>query len=257
MEVKEFMKKRTFLFLILAVLFAMSYSAVLGQDSPFSLKLTRDWGYGNGADINGRMSLAVKGDLENIQEVIFFLDNETLATVTESPFKVQFDTNTFDPGLHTLTAEVKTKTGETYTTSGLVANFLDKNTANQSTLKTMLLVGGIILASLAVQLLMRKNADKNPKVDENGQIQYGVFGGAVCPNCGQPFSRSFFGINLLAMRLERCPHCGKLVQARRATPSQLTSAQLQSRPESAALSQARSKAEEIKDSYDDSKYTDL
>ena len=68
MEVKEFMKKRTFLFLILAVLFAMSYSAVLGQDSPFSLKLTRDWGYGNGADINGRMSLAVKGDLGNIRK---------------------------------------------------------------------------------------------------------------------------------------------------------------------------------------------
>jgi hypothetical protein len=29
----------------------------------------------------------------------------------------------------------------------------------------------------------------------------------VCPHCGGSFSRRIFGINLLHLRVERCPHC--------------------------------------------------
>ena len=31
----------------------------------------------------------------------------------------------------------------------------------------------------------------------------------VCPGCGGVFTRRIFGINLLTIRLERCPLCGK------------------------------------------------
>ena len=180
-----------------------------------------------------------------------------MASVAAAPFKFQFDTNNFDPGLHRLTAEVKTTTGETHTTNGLVSNFIEKGEANQSMLKILLLVGGIVVASMGIQFFMQKNANKNPKYDENGRVQYGVWGGAVCPRCGQPFNRSFFGFNLVGARLERCPHCGKLVAARRATPDQLEAAELRSRPETAEQTAGTSETEKTQDSYDDSKYTDL
>jgi hypothetical protein len=200
------MKKRIFMLLVLALVFALSHSAVLAQDSPYTLRIVRDWGYGNGADINGRMSLSLKGDQDQIREVTFFIDGEIMASVAASPFKFQFDTNNFEPGLHRLTAEVKTTTGEIYTTNGLVSNFLEKSAANQSMLKMLLLIAGIAVVSIGIQFLMQKNATKNPKYDDDGRVIYGAFGGAVCPSCGQPFNRSFLGINLVGVRLERCPH---------------------------------------------------
>jgi hypothetical protein len=251
------MKKRIVLLFVLALVFVLSFSAVMAQDSPYTLRIVRDWGYGNGADINGRMSLSVKGDQDKIQQVTFFIDGEVMASVAAAPFKFQFDTNNFEPGLHRLTAEVKTTTGESYTTNGLVSNFVEKGQANQSMLKILLLVGGIVVVSLGIQLFMQKNANKNAKFDENGHAIYGVWGGAVCPSCGQPFSRSFLGINLVGVRLERCPHCGKLVAARRATPDQLEAAELRSRPESVEQAPVKSDTEKKQESYDDSKYTDL
>ena len=247
------MKNRIFMLFVLAMVFALSFSAVMAQESPFTLRMVRDWGYGNGTDINGRMSLSVKGDQAQIQQVTFFIDGEVMASVTSAPFKLQFDTNNFDPGLHRLTAEVKTIAGETYTTNGLVSNFVEKGAANQSTLKILLLVGGIVAVSMGIQFLMQKNANKNPKYDENGRIQYGVWGAAVCPSCGQPFNRSFLGINLVGVRLERCPHCGRLVAARRASPLEIERANQKTQPE-----EPQKFVEKLeKDDLDESRFVDL
>jgi len=247
------MKKGIFILILLSLAFALSYSAVLAQDSPYTLRIVRDWGYGNGADINGRMSLSLKGDQDQIQQVTFFIDGEVMASVATAPFKYQFDTNNFEPGLHRLTAEVKTSTGETYTTNGLVSNFLEKSAANQSTLRILLLVGGIAVASIAIQFFMQKNANKNTKYDKNGRVQYGVWGGAVCPSCGQPFNRSFLGINLVGVRLERCPHCGKMVAARRASPLEIERANQRNQPEESQ--KVVEKPE--KDDLDNSRFVDM
>jgi hypothetical protein len=176
-----------------------------------------------------------------------------MASVTSAPFKMQFDTNNFESGMHRLTAEVKTIAGETYTTNGLVSNFVEKGAANQSTLKILLLVGGIVAVSMGIQFLMQKNANKNPKYDENGRIQYGVWGAAVCPSCGQPFNRSFLGINLVGVRLERCPHCGRLVAARRASPLEIERANQKTQPE-----EPQKFVEKLeKDDLDESRFVDL
>ena len=247
------MKNRIFMLFVLAMVFALSFSAVMAQESPFTLRMVRDWGYGNGTDINGRMSLSVKGDQAQIQQVTFFIDGEVMASVTSAPFKLQFDTNNFESGMHRLTAEVKTIAGETYTTNGLVSNFVEKGAANQSTLKILLLVGGIVAVSMGIQFLMQKNANKNPKYDKNGRIQYGVWGAAVCPSCGQPFNRSFLGINLVGVRLERCPHCGKLVAARRASPLEIERANQKTQPE-----EPQKCVEKLeKDDLDESRFVDL
>ena len=50
------MKKRIFKLVVLAMVFALSFSAVMAQESPYTLRIVRDWGYGNGTDINGRIT---------------------------------------------------------------------------------------------------------------------------------------------------------------------------------------------------------
>jgi RsiW-degrading membrane proteinase PrsW (M82 family) len=37
----------------------------------------------------------------------------------------------------------------------------------------------------------------------------GFLGSATCPGCGEVYPRSFFALNLLTKRYERCPHCRK------------------------------------------------
>ena len=54
---------------------------------------------------------------------------------------------------------------------------------------------------------------------------YGIYGGAICPRCGRPFSRHWWAPNLLAGKFDRCPHCGKWHFSTRATPQMLASAE--------------------------------
>ena len=134
---------------------------------------------------------------------------------------------------------------------------MEKGVASDSMLKILMLVGGIAVVSIGIQLFVQKNTNKNTKFDESGRVQYGVWGGAVCPKCGQPFNRSFFGINLVGVRLERCPHCGKFVPTRRATPEQLDAAERRFRAVPDEQPPAKSDQEKKQESYDDSKYTEL
>lgn len=251
------MKKRILPFLFIAFVLAISFTSVTAQESPYSLRLTRDWGYGQGADINGRVSLSVRGDAAQIQEVTFMMDGEVMEVAVASPFKLQFDTNNFDPGLHRLTAEVLTISGEMHTTNAIASNFVEKGAANQSILRTLLILGGVVLVSQGLQFLMRKNAKKGVKVGESGKTQYGAFGGSVCPNCGQPFQRYPLGLNLGGHRLQICPHCKKLVAAQRAKPQELEAAELRFRSEATDPTDPQTDLQQKQKDYDDSKYTDL
>lgn len=40
-------------------------------------------------------------------------------------------------------------------------------------------------------------------------LREGFLGSAACPSCGAVYPRSFFALNLLTKRYERCPHCRK------------------------------------------------
>ncbi|MBY0533330.1 MAG: YhfC family intramembrane metalloprotease [Xanthobacteraceae bacterium] len=41
------------------------------------------------------------------------------------------------------------------------------------------------------------------------KVREGFLGEATCPGCGGVYPRSFFALNLLTKRYERCPHCRK------------------------------------------------
>jgi hypothetical protein len=186
------------------------------------LKLTRDWGYGGfSGDIQGRFSLKASGP-DNLVEVRFIIDGIVVASVTEPPFNYQFETDDFEPGPHTLTAVGSLSNGSQIAGPEYQRVFLSAEEAREATLvlvvPLLVGVGGVILLAAVFPLVLSR---KNPYQFK----QYGIAGGAVCPRCQLPFSRSVFAPNLVFGKLARCPHCGKWAVVRRATPQELAAAE--------------------------------
>jgi len=197
-----------------------AYAQDAGEE--LSLKLNRDWGYGGfGGDIEGRFSLIAEGPA-NLQEVQFLLDGEVINVDSDAPFRYQFETEQFDPGVHKLSARGLLSTGDVLDSPELERLFLSKDEANS---RTTGVVGPIIVLALVIGLgsALIPALSSRKKVHVPGQ--YGAAGGAVCPRCGLPFSRSFFGLKLLVGKLERCPHCGKWSIVRRASGQALEAAE--------------------------------
>ena len=78
------MKKIIFIFLTL--IFCLIPVTALAQDEGLALKLTRDFGYGSGGQIQGKFSLRVSGP-DDIVEVDFIIDGEVVHTAAEAPFR--------------------------------------------------------------------------------------------------------------------------------------------------------------------------
>ena len=249
-------KFTSFIFILCAFLVISARPVQAQTEQPYRVSLRRDFGYGNGMDIQGRMTLSLKGDESAVSRVTFFMDSQELLSTQSAPFSFSFTTDDYTPGVHRLSARVETADGKTYTTDALTCNFLSKEAANKNTAGIILpllgLTVGIALLSWLIQYL---GSRKKPK---SGALTYnGFYGGAVCSKCGKPFARSLLGLNLIAGRLERCPHCGKWSLTRRASLAELEAAEARLRA-SVVVDEAPAEPPGPKtDPLEDSKYYDL
>ena len=99
----------------LALLGLLGIQAVSAQaESPFSISLRRDFGYGNGVNLQGRLSLHLKGDSAQVSTVEYLMDGTSMATVDADPFSFAFNTDSYPAGPHQFTAKVATKDGKSY-----------------------------------------------------------------------------------------------------------------------------------------------
>ncbi len=208
---------KSFLLCLLGVilLLGLVITPALAQtpEAVFRLNMSRDWGYGAGADIKGLFSLKVIGP-ENlsISSVTFYIDGEVMQTVTEDPFKLQFNTSQYAFGWHDLTAEVTTSDGQTYVTPARHMNFVTSEFESESMKNTvgpmlLLILGVVILVGVLQFLVMRK---RNPQGVEPGtQRDYGFAGGSICRHCGRPTPRHIWGFNIAVGKFDRCENCGK------------------------------------------------
>ena len=197
------------------LLLALIATPALAQtpEPVFRLNLSRDWGYGAGADIKGLFSLKVVGP-ENlaVSSVTYYIDGEVMQTVTEDPFKFQFNTSQFTFGWHELTAEVTTTEGSTYTTPARRMNFVTSEMESES-MKNMvgpmllLILGVMIVVGLIQFATMRKNHPNG--VTPGTQRNYGYAGGSICRHCGRPTPRHIWGFNIGIGKFDRCENCGK------------------------------------------------
>lgn len=250
------MRKLKYFSLALLLLMVMSagFKTVNAQDdSPYTLKLRRDWGYGSGMDIQGRMSLSVNGDESQVAAVTFYLDQQVLAEVKQEPFKVSFSTDDYASGVHELSATVLSKAGESFAVKPLMVNFLSSSEAGEKTTKLLVIVGGLVAVSLLVSFLLSSRQKGQP-----GKASAGVHGLAVCKQCGQTFPRSFFGMNMVVGKFERCPHCGKWQITRRASDFEIALADRKNDPALDVDDQeAEPTTKPVKDELDESRYIDL
>jgi hypothetical protein len=159
---------------------------------------------------------------EGLIEVRFIIDDIFIATVTEPPFNYQFETDDFTPGLHTLTAVGTLSNGSQIEGPKYQRVFLSAEEARETTLglivPLLVGVGGVIVLVAVFPIFFSSKKLYQFR-------QYGIAGGAVCPRCQSPFSRSVFAPNLVFGKLSRCPHCGKWAIVRRATPQELAAAE--------------------------------
>jgi hypothetical protein len=80
--------------------------------------------------------------------------------------------------------------------------------ATTSVLFPILGILALIIVGMVLLQVLPMSRNKR-RFEQGGVHNYGAAGGAICPKCGRPFSRSIFGLNLLTGKLERCPYCGK------------------------------------------------
>lgn len=214
---------RQILLLILAVLLVVPAKvAAQEEEETLTLRLTKDFGFGGGSLIQGRFSMRASGP-ENLERVEFLIDGEVVDVVGVPPFRYQFHTEDYAPGVHELSAIGYTRDGRQLRSVTFRYQFLSaeeaRSTAGRLVVPILALVGVIGLVAIIGPALLgkRKGAFRLG--------EYGAAGGAVCPRCTFPYSRHFLSPNLLVGKIERCPHCGKWAIVSRASPSELKAAE--------------------------------
>ncbi len=217
------MRKSIHILMILACFVAV-FSTATAQESEEKLILdfNRDFGYGGfGGDIQGRFSLNVVAP-EDIVRVAYYLDGELVYEGTEPPFKWQFNTANYPEGRHTFSAVGYKADGTEVQAEPFTRVFLSSESAWGKTTRMivpiLVIVGIATLGGIIGPLLLGRKKPHTPGV-------YGVAGGAVCPRCTFPFSRSVMAPNILVGKLERCPHCGKWAILPRASSAKLAAAE--------------------------------
>ena len=211
--------------LLVGVLAIMCASSAWAQEGDIRLSLRKDFGFSLGGRIQGLFTLSGTG-AQDLTSVSFELDGKELAAVTRPPFTLQFSTDKYPGGRHTFSAVGRTSDGRILKSNIINVEFVSAEAGWQATQRIMIpllaVVGLVIILTTVGQLAL----GRGPRHLEPGMPRnYGIRGGAICPKCGRPFPLSFFSLNLIAHKFERCPYCGKWSLVRAASRAALTAAE--------------------------------
>ncbi|WP_420629947.1 Ig-like domain-containing protein [Candidatus Leptofilum sp.] len=185
----------------------VAVGTVVAQEADqLELRLSRDFGAGFGTSIQGRFSFRVDGP-DNLETVSFYIDDQLVGEDSEAPFRLQFETDNYPLGTHTLYAIGRTTDGKELQSNQLSRNFISSSSSNRTVL---LIVVPILVISLGGGLLVTWIANRGRKGSSSDRANvHGPFGGTICPKCNKPFARHIWGLNLGLSKFDRCPHCGK------------------------------------------------
>jgi hypothetical protein len=253
------MKKIRFVIFLAWILNLLPTTVAIAQEEGLHLGMSRDWGYSSGTgDIQGLFSMKVTGS-STLARVEFYIDDTKIGEKSLPPFTVQFNTDDYPIGLHTLYA-VGYSTGESeMRTQEVRVNFVSADQSGKSALKIILPMGvilfaAIILAVLVPLLLTKGKVEQLPLGEER---KYGIKGGGICPHCHRPFIMHLWGLNLGLSRFDRCPYCGKWSVLRSQSLAKLRQAEKAELEWGYAGVKEESEEEKLRKSLDDSKYQGL
>src|SRR5512137_1635709 len=129
------MKKTCVSLLVVFVLLPLLAFTVLAQEEGLKLTMSRDWGYGGfNNEIQGLFSMHVKGP-ENLIKVEFYIDEMKIGEDTEPPFALQFTTDTYPLGLHSMHAIGTTTDNQVLNSNVIQANFVAASEGTDAAIK--------------------------------------------------------------------------------------------------------------------------
>lgn len=212
--------------LLLLVFLSTTLSVAQSEDG-FTIRMRRDFGYSSGTgDIQGLFSITAEGP-GNLERVVFLVDDQQIGEDGEAPFKVQFSTDSYSIGKHTIHAVGYTANGVELASNEFRVNFVPAGEGAKAAVSIVVgllgLIGGVMALSFIVTMTSTRRKGSLPLGAERN---YGWKGGAICKNCQRPFAFHFFAFNLLTNRFDFCPHCGKWQLAHRSSLEALRQAEV-------------------------------
>jgi hypothetical protein len=244
-------KKRTLIAITLLLVFIPVLARAQEGGPPLDLRLRRLFGYGGIGQIEGSFSLSIADD-STLAQVDFLFNGQVVRTVTATPFEYRFNTGEFAPGVYTMTAQGTTTDGQVRESQSIQREFLSAEAAGEATSRILVPLVAVVLAITVASAVLPVVLGRK-RVHRPGQ--YGAAGGAICPRCSNPYARRFWSPNLLAGKLERCPHCGKWAIVRRADPASLAAAEARLASEGETqLESSESEADRLQRLLDESRY---
>jgi hypothetical protein len=227
--------------------------------SGYRLNVSRLFGYSSGNQIKGSFQLSVIGS-SNISTVDYILDGQVMTTVNTAPFQLNFQTETYPFGMHTLSAIITTTDGRNVEVPDRQFEFATAQQEQQSVAGVIVPLGAVILLTvvlgLGVQFLFMRNK-RHEFVPLGTARNYGLRGGAICPKCHRPTVLHPFAPHFgLRLKYDICENCGKWSMMTVLPASELRKAETEE-GKSVESSQVAQKTEEekLKEILNESKYT--
>jgi len=214
-----------------------------GGDAALTLHFRRDFGYALGKQMQGKFTIRADGP-QDLTRVEFLLDGQVIAEDSKAPFSLAFDTGQYPEGIHHFSALGYRSNGDRLQSDVISQQFV---AGNRVTVVVVVIVGLVLLFGLASFLLARRS--------KSTKAGYGYLGGAVCSNCGRPFSIHWWSLRLGIGRFDRCPHCGKWHMTHRASAEALQAAEdAFGEGQGQAAAESENQEEKLRRLLDESRY---
>jgi hypothetical protein len=227
--------------------------------SGYRLNVNRLFGYSSGNQIKGSFRLSVIG-VSNILSVDYMIDGQVMATLDTAPYNLDFQTGTYSFGMHTMSAIITTTDGRNLEVPDRQFDFATAQQEQQSIVGVIVPLGAVILLAaalgLGLQFLFMRNK-KHEFVPLGTDRNYGLRGGAICPNCHRPTVLHPFAPHFgFRTKYDICENCGKWSVMTVLPLSELRKAEAEE-AKSAKSNQVVPKTEEekLKEILNESKYT--
>jgi len=257
------MKKNFILSAVLLTLLALATSPGYAQSTTeLKLGLSRDFGYaGFSNDIQGLFTMKIVDAPADLVKVSFFIDATNIGDVTQPPFSLQFNTDSYPLGNHTLKAIGYTANGSQIPSNQIQRQFVSAGSGTKFIGITVGAILGILVIVIIISFVIPTLLDKGKmaSLPLGAPRKYGIGGGAICPKCGRPHPIRLWWLNLGFNKLDRCPFCGKWSFVRPNSLEELRAAEQvelsQAQPETPIVGETE--AEKLKKEVDDSRYQDM
>jgi hypothetical protein len=248
------MKRKILISIFMVVMSLILVTGIRAQGEGVKLSLSRDWGYGGGRDIQGLFSMKVTASV-NIEHIGFFIDDNLIFDDAKAPYKVQFTTNDYPLGEHSLYAIGYTIDGVELKSNVIRVNFVSAGEGWKTTGKILVPIVIVILGAVVVAAVVPALSGKKTVAKALGEPRNYPLGGAICPKCNRPFALHIWGLNMMLNKLDRCPYCGRWSLVRHQQIDRLRAAEQEELIQNQASNVLGESADEkLKKELDDSKY---